>query len=517
MDKIQIFDTTLRDGEQTPGVYFDLATKIEIAQALEKLGVDIIEAGYPAASSGDFEAVQAISQVVSKSTICGLARATKSDIEQAAKALKGAARSRIHIFLATSDIHMKYKLKMSRSEVLVATKEAIEFAVSLADEIQFSAEDACRSDREFLVEVYQTAIEAGAKILNVPDTVGYRLPKEYGDIFRYLRENVKGCDSVVWSAHCHDDLGLGVANSLEAIEAGVRQVECTINGLGERAGNAAMEEIVMAIETRKNYFKVETGIKTQNIFRTSRLVSAAAGVAIGPTKAIVGENAFAHESGIHQHGVLENPETYEIMKPETIGAGRSTLVLGKLSGRHAVEDRLQSMGYNLSKEKMAAVFAAFKELADQKAQIFDPDLAALVADQRVSLQPQWYRLTELQMSGSSGGFATGAVKIESNQGVERRASCGDGPIDAIFQAIDDATQLYPVLEDFQIRSVTSGRDALGETIVRLGKGGQSAVGRGISTNIVESSAKAYMEALNRLVSTGADLSKGGEKNGNDND
>ena len=510
MEKVQIFDTTLRDGEQTPGVHFDLSTKIEIAQALERLGVDIIEAGFPAASPGDFEAVQSVSRVVTKSTICGLARASKKDIEKAAEALKDAKRSRIHIFLATSDIHMKYKLKMTREEVLAAVKEAVHFAVPLADEVQFSAEDACRSDRDFLVEVYQTAIDEGATVLNVPDTVGYRMPAEYGGLFEYLKSRVTTEKVVTWSAHCHDDLGLGVANSLAAVGAGARQVECTINGLGERAGNAAMEEIVMAIGTRKDYFKAETQIKTEKIFSTSRLVSAAAGIGISPTKAIIGENAFAHESGIHQHGMLENPETYEIMKPETIGAGRSTLVLGKLSGRHAVEERLQAMGYELSKEKMEAVFKAFKELADRKAQIFDPDLAALVTDQRVSLQPQWYRLAEMQIASSSIGLATGAVAIESSYGIVKKAACGDGPVDAVFQAINDATGLMPELQDFQLRAVTSGPDALGEATVRLGKEGISVTGRGVSTNIVESSAKAYMDALNRLVSTGIDLTEGGQ-------
>lgn len=511
MEKVQIFDTTLRDGEQTPGVHFDLATKIEIAQALENLGVDIIEAGFPASSQGDFEAVQSISRLVKKSTICGLARSHRSDIEKAAAALKDAERSRIHIFLATSDIHMEYKLKMSRAEVIAAIYDSVSFAVSLVDEIQFSAEDACRSDREFLVQAYEAAIEAGAKILNVPDTVGYRTPDEYGSIFLYLKEYVKGSDSVIWSAHCHDDLGLATANSIAAIQAGARQVECTINGLGERAGNAAMEEIVMAIATRKNHMRVMTGIQTKQIYRVSRLVSAASGLAVSPTKAIIGENAFAHESGIHQHGVLENPETYEIIKPESIGAGRSTLVLGKLSGRHAVEERLLSMGYQLSREKLDTVFKAFKELADKKAQIFDLDLAALVTDHRASLQPQWYRLQSVQIASSSEGLATGAVRIESSSGTLERAACGDGPVDAIFQAINEATQYCPELEDFQLRAVTSGPDALGEAAVRLGKNGVSVTGRGVSTDIVESSAKAYLDALNRLVSVEMNISEGGKK------
>lgn len=511
MEKVQIFDTTLRDGEQTPGVHFDLATKIEIAQALEKLGVDIIEAGFPASSAGDFEAVQSISRLIKNSTICGLARSYRPDIEKAAAALKEANRSRIHIFLATSDIHMKYKLKMSRAEVIAAVRDSVSFAVPLTDEVQFSAEDACRSDREFLVEAYEAAIEAGAKILNVPDTVGYRTPDEYGQVFRYLQEHVKDSSSVVWSAHCHDDLGLATANSIAAVQGGARQVECTINGLGERAGNAAMEEIVMTISTRKPYMKVTTGIQTEQIYRISRLVSAASGLAISPTKAIIGENAFAHESGIHQHGVLENPETYEIIKPESIGAGRSSLVLGKLSGRHAVEERLHAMGYQLSKEKLDTVFTAFKELADKKAQIFDLDLAALVTDHRAGLQPQWYRLQGIQIASSSGGLATGAVRIESSCGILEKAACGDGPVDAVFQAINEATQYCPELEDFQLRAVTSGPDALGEAVVRLGKNGVSVTGRGVSTDIVESSAKAYLDALNRLVSKEMNILEGDKK------
>lgn len=500
MGKIQIFDTTLRDGEQTPGVCLDLTEKVEIALALEKLGVDVIEAGFPIASPGDFAAVQAVAQAVKQPTVAALARAAQKDIERAWEAVKGATQPRIHTFLATSDIHLEHKLKMSREAALQRIEEAVRYASSFTADVEFSAEDASRSDWDFLCQAYSTAIRAGAKVINIPDTVGYTLPDEFSRLIRYLREHIPEADRAVFSVHCHDDLGMAVANSLAAVSAGATQVECTINGLGERAGNAAMEEVVMALATRKDYYQHDTGIRTQNLYRTSRLVSTLTGVVVQPNKSIVGDNAFAHESGIHQHGMINNASTYEIMSPASVGMQRTSLVLGKHSGRHAVEERLRELGYELSAQQLDEVFVAFKELADKKKQVFDRDLEALAGGGRQALRPEWFRLQGHQVSSGSGVSATAAVRIETSAGLVEKAACGDGPVDAVFQAINAAVGFDVDLQDYQLRAVTAGQDAMGEACVWVRQGERSFNGRGLSTDVVEASAKAYVNALNKMIS-----------------
>ena len=495
---IKIFDTTMRDGEQTPGIALGTPEKVEIAQALARLKVDVIEAGFPITSKGDFDAVKNISERVKGPTICALARTSPEDIECAREALKAAENSRIHVFIAASDIHLEYKLKMTRQEVLESAEKAVALARKYAGEVEFSAEDATRSDWEFLREIYQIAINAGATTINVPDTVGYTTPGEYAALIRYLRENVDGIDKAVISVHCHDDLGLAVANSLAAIEAGAGQVECTVNGIGERAGNAAMEEIVMALATRNNYYKATTNIDTQQIFRTSRLVSSLTGVNIHPVKAIVGDNAFAHESGIHQHGVLSNPLTYEIMTPETVGIGSNSIVLGKHSGRHAFITRLQDMGYDFEQEKYNQLFVRFKELADHKTNISDRDLEALVSE-KAAYRPEWFRLISHQEHSSSGGRAIGSVVLESSSGITEEVCFGEGPVDAAYKAVERAVGFDIDLRDFQLKAVTGGVDALGESTVLVERDGKKFYGRGLSTNIIEASIRAYINAINSMI------------------
>ncbi len=497
---IRIFDTTLRDGEQTPGVNLNTAEKLELAQALAKLKVDIIEAGFPIASPGDFAAVSEIAAKIKGPAIAGLARTNPQDIDAAVRALKKAERPRIHTFIATSDIHLQYKLKMSRQDVLTAAEEAVRYARKYVEDIEFSAEDASRSDWEYLCQVLTRAIAAGASTINVPDTVGYTTPDEFGALIRYIREHVPNIDQAVISVHCHNDLGMAVANSLAAIQNGAGQVECTVNGLGERAGNAAMEEIVMALNARSEYYKAATAINTQQIYRASRLVSVLTGVAVQPNKAIVGDNAFAHESGIHQHGVLNNPLTYEIMRPETIGLNRNIFILGKLSGRHAFGDKLKSMGYELEGERLDEVFAKFKELADRKKVVFDKDIEALLTE-KAATHPQWYRLTYHHVVSGNQMVATASVRVETDQGTVEQAACGDGPVDATFQAIEKAVGFAVCLKDYQIKAVTSGEDALGEATVWLEQDGKTVNGRGLSTDIIEASARAYTSAINKLIAT----------------
>ena len=500
MGKIRIFDTTLRDGEQTPGVCLELNEKVEIALALEKLGVDVIEAGFPIASPGDFAAVEAVAKAVKKPVVAALARAAKNDIDRAWEAVKAAQQPCIHTFLATSDIHLKHKLKMSRQEALERIDSAVRYACSLTPEVEFSAEDASRSDWDFLCQAYRTAIRAGAKTVNVPDTVGYTLPEEFAKLIRYLRAHIADANQAVFSVHCHNDLGMAVANSLAAVGAGATQIECTINGLGERAGNAALEEIVMALATRNDFYQMETGIQSQQLYRTSRLVSTFAGIVVQPNKSIVGDNAFAHESGIHQHGMLNHASTYEIISPASVGMQKTSLVLGKHSGRHAVEDRLKELGYELSAEKLDEVFGNFKTLADKKKQIFDRDLEALVGEGQQAKRPEWFRLQSHQVSSGSDISATAAVKIESSSGVVEKAACGDGPVDAVFHAINAAVGFEVDLKDYQLRSVTAGQDAMGEASVSVRQGSRSFNGRGVSTDVVEASAKAYLNALNKMIS-----------------
>jgi 2-isopropylmalate synthase len=496
MRRITIFDTTLRDGEQTPGVNLNKEEKIEIAKQLEAAGVDVIEAGFPITSNGDFEAVSAIAREVKNCTVAALARANKKDIDRAWEAVQWANKPRIHTFIATSDIHMEFKLKMQPEEVLKKAKEMVAYAKSLCNDIEFSPEDGSRTRPEFLYEVLETVIEAGATVLNIPDTVGYATPAEFGAFIKGIKENVKNIDKAKISVHCHNDLGLAVANSLAAMEHGADQIECAVNGLGERAGNAALEELVMAINTRKDYFNCETGVNTEKIHRLSSLTSRTTGVMIQPNKAIVGANAFAHESGIHQHGVLNNRMTYEIMTPESIGLKDNVMVLGKHSGRHAFEDRIIELGYSLDKEKINETFIKFKELADRKKKILDEDIEALIHEEVIELNEK-YILKDFHTTTGNQIRSTSTVKVVSEDEVFEEAAIGDGPINSIFKAIERSLGEEMELLDFSIKSITSGRDALGDVRVLVAKDGNKFVGKGISTNILEASARAYLNAINK--------------------
>jgi len=495
---IKIFDTTLRDGEQTPGVCLEAREKVEIAQALAKLKVDVIEAGFPIASPGDFEAVRQVAEKVKGPIIAALARANMKDIDAAWQALKKAERPRIHTFIATSDIHLEYKLKMTREQVLEQSRNAVRYARKFVSDVEFSAEDASRSDRDFLCEIFTAVIDAGATTINIPDTVGYTTPDEFGELIKYIREHVPNIAKVEISVHCHDDLGMAVANSLAAVRNGAAQVECAMNGLGERAGNASLEEVVMALNTRKTYYKATTNVATKNIYRTSRLVSALSGVIVPPTKAIIGDNAFAHESGIHQHGVLNNSLTYEIMSPETIGISRNSLVLGKHSGRHAFEDRLRDMGYELDGETINALFSQFKDLADRKKTVFDRDIEALITE-KSTVKPEWYRLVYHNVVSGNQTVATASVRLESSMGVVEEACCGDGPVDAVFKAIEAAVGFPVNLKDYQLKAVTAGQDALGEATTWIECDGKVFSGRGLSTDIIEASARAYINTINKMM------------------
>ena len=497
-NRVYFFDTTLRDGEQTPGVSLQTPEKIEIAKGLVRLGIDVIEAGFPAASPGDFEAVQTIAREVKGTTICGLARANEKDVQKVADALKDAERSRLHVFIATSEIHMKYKLKMTRQEVLDRVESILAFAKGKFDEIEFSGEDAARTDLDFLCEVFGVAIAGGATIINVPDTVGYMNPNEFGDKIRYIKEHTSGIENAIISVHCHDDLGLANANTLAAIKAGARQVEGTINGLGERAGNVAIEEVVMALKTRHDYFDdLQVNIDTKQFTKVSKLVSRLTGVVVPPNKAIVGSNAFAHESGIHQHGMMSNPETYEIMTPESVGAEKTDLVLGKHSGRHAFADHLAKLGFqSFAEEKINDLFAKFKELADRKKQVYDDDIVALVVDnlhhkKAFELVAQYYKLGEK-------GYAYADVRLMTPEGEKADAAVGDGPVDASLKAVERVVGLPISLKDYQIRAITAGKDALGEATLKVEYNGRLYHGRGISTDIVKSSVNAYINAVNSV-------------------
>ena len=497
-NRVYFFDTTLRDGEQTPGVSLQTPEKIEIAKGLVRLGIDVIEAGFPAASPGDFEAVQTIAREVKGTTICGLARANEKDVQKVADALKDAERSRLHVFIATSEIHMKYKLKMTRQEVLDRVKSILEFAKGKFDEIEFSGEDAARTDLDFLCEVFGVAIAGGATIINVPDTVGYMNPNEFGDKIRYIKEHTPGIENAIISVHCHDDLGLANANTLAAIKAGARQVEGTINGLGERAGNVAIEEVVLALKTRHDYFDdLQVNIDTKQFTKVSKLVSRLTGVVVPPNKPIVGSNAFAHESGIHQHGMMSNPETYEIMTPESVGAEKTDLVLGKHSGRHAFADHLAKLGFqSFTEEKINDLFGKFKELADRKKQVYDDDIVALVVDnlhhkKAFELVAQYYKLGEK-------GYAYADVRLMTPEGEKADAAVGDGPVDASLKAVERVVGLPISLKDYQIRAITAGKDALGEATLKVEYNGRLYHGRGISTDIVKSSVNAYINAVNSV-------------------
>ncbi len=497
-ERIRIFDTTLRDGEQSPGCSMNLQEKLALARQLERLGVDVIEAGFPIASEGDFESVRAIAAELSDTIVCGLARTGSEDVDRAQQALEGAAKPRIHTFIATSDIHLQHKLRMSREQVLAEVDRAVRQARGHCDDVEFSAEDATRSDWEYLVQVFSVAIEAGARTLNVPDTVGYTQPEEYAALIRFLRERVPGSDRVAYSVHCHNDLGLAVANSLAAVLAGARQVECTVNGIGERAGNTSMEEVVMAIKTRRDVYQgLDTGIRTREIYASSRLLSSTIGVSVQPNKAVVGDNAFAHEAGIHQDGVLKAPITYEIMTPQSIGRPSNELVLGKHSGRHAFRERLLELGFELEGEPFQEAFRRFKALADVKKTVFNEDLEAIVAD-AVTRVDERFQVGEISIL--SGTFAKPTATIELLvDGEKRKATAlGIGPVDAVFKAIAELTETKSELERFQVNAITGGMDALGEVSVTVSEDGRRVIGNGADPDIIVASARAYVHALNKL-------------------
>ena len=498
-NRLIIFDTTLRDGEQSPGASMNLAEKLEIAHALAELGVDIIEAGFPIASPGDFEAVQLVARQVTGPTICGLARCNPADIDRAWEALKDAQKPRIHVFLATSAIHREFKLKMAKDEIVRRAVDGVTRARSLCDNIEFSPEDAARTELEFLAEVVEKVIEAGATTLNIPDTVGYAVPEQYAAAIRYLKQNVRGIDKIVLSVHCHNDLGLAVSNSLAALKEGARQVECTINGIGERAGNCALEEIVMAVRTRADYFNLDVGVQTKRLLPTSRLVSRVTGIHVQRNKAIVGQNAFAHEAGIHQDGMLKHANTYEIMRPEDVGVSRTDLVLGKHSGRHALGQRIRDLGYHLDNKQLQKVFDDFKVLADRKKTIYDADVEAL-AESVLHTGPAVWTLEAVSCTGGSATVPVSAVVLWHKDGtLHRDAGTGDGPIDAVFKTIERITGLDVKLRQFSINSVSEDEDAQGEAQVEAEYQGRILRGRAVSTDIIEASALAFLQVINRAL------------------
>ncbi|MEZ4600484.1 MAG: 2-isopropylmalate synthase [Syntrophotaleaceae bacterium] len=505
---IKIFDTTLRDGEQSPGASMNIEEKLRIASQLEKLNVDVIEAGFPIASEGDFEAVRKVAKTIKGTQIAGLSRANDKDIDCAWNALKYAGeRGRIHTFIATSDIHMKHKLKMSEQQVIDTAVAAVKRAAGYTPNVEFSAEDAVRTRLPFLAQVVREVIAAGAKVVNIPDTVGYTIPSEYFNIIRYLKENVPNIEQATISVHCHNDLGLAVANSLAAVQAGAGQVECTINGIGERAGNCSLEEVVMALRTRHDILAFRTDVVTEHIYAASKLLSTITGIVVQPNKAIVGANAFAHEAGIHQHGVLMEKSTYEIMTPESIGLTQNKLVLGKHSGRHAFGQRLVELGYDLSKEDLDKAFVRFKALADKKKDIYDEDLDAIVADEIVRI-PERYKLVEMSVASGSFAAPTATVALEIDGKIKKMAVMGGGPVDATFKAIKKLTKSKARLLSFTVGAITGGTDAQGECTVRLGLDGREVLGQGAHPDIIVASAKAYINALNKLATVLTRITEG---------
>ncbi len=497
-EKVYIFDTTLRDGEQSPGASMNIEEKLQVAKQLAKLGVDVIEAGFPIASEGDFEAVKEIAMEVSGPQIAALARTNEEDIVRAWEAIKYSKNPRIHTFIATSDIHLEYKLRISREEALEKAVKAVELARSFTENVEFSAEDATRSDWDFLVKIFTEAIRAGATVINVPDTVGYTVPEEYYNLIKYLKENVPNIDKAMISVHCHNDLGLAVANSLYAIKAGARQVEATINGIGERAGNASMEEIVMILKVRKDLFPYYTDIVTEQIYPTSRLLQQITGIKVQPNKAIVGDNAFAHESGIHQDGVLKKAITYEIMTPQSVGWPTNKLVLGKHSGRHAFKEFIEQMGYELSDDQFNKAFKLFKALADKKKRVYEEDIEALIAEEILRL-PEKYNFISANITSGTDMLPVGTVILEIEGKKVKEADFGDGPVDAIYNAIKKATGKDDVhLVRFDVSSITGGTDAIGEVTVRIEENGKVAMGQGTDTDILVAAAKAFINALNKL-------------------
>lgn len=496
--RVKVFDTTLRDGEQSPGCSMNVEEKLRMAAQLEALGVDILEAGFPIASEDDFKAVREVARTCRRVTVAALARALREDIERAWEALAEAAQPRIHTFLATSDIHLSKKLKISREQALEQIDQAVRLARSFTSDVEFSPEDATRTDLDFLCQAVQVAINAGATTVNIPDTVGYTIPREYAHIIRTLRERVEGIEDATISVHCHNDLGMAVANSLAAIEAGARQVECTINGIGERAGNASLEEIAMALKVRRDLLEYETGINSTEIFRTSQLLSNITGVQVQPNKAIVGRNAFAHEAGIHQHGVLADKLTYEIMKPETVGVKQSTLVLGKHSGRHALQKRYEELSYHLTRAELDKAYKLFTKLADQKKEIYDEDLIVILQDGLRDI-PETYKLRSVEALAGTSKTSWASVTLERSGQIMSRTGQGAGPVEAVFAIIDFLTGVSGQLVDYSVHSVTQGADAVGEVFVHVELDGKAFTGRAASTDIVEASARAYLHAVNKAV------------------
>lgn len=494
---IKIFDTTLRDGEQSPGASMNVEEKITLAKQLARLGVDIIEAGFAISSPGDFEAIKRIGSEVEGPVICSLARARREDIDRAWEALKDAPKRRIHTFISTSDIHLKYQFRLTREEAKRRAVEMVGHARSYVDDVEFSPMDATRSDPAYLMEVIEAVIEAGATTVNIPDTVGYAMPEEFGALIKSIKEKVKNIDRAVISVHCHNDLGLAVANALAAIRNGAGQVECTINGIGERAGNCSMEEVVMALKTRRDFYDADTNIITEEIIRSSRLVTKITGIPVQPNKAIVGANAFAHESGIHQDGLLKERTTYEIIRPESIGLVKTSLVLGKHSGRHAFRDKLRQMGYELADEDLNKAFERFKRLADQKKKVFDEDIEAIISDEIQQIK-ETFVLKYLHVESGTVATPTATVELSVNGVGVRRTAKGDGPVDAVYKTITEATGTKSKLEAYLVKGITGGTDALGEVTVKLEEDGRKVTGHGADTDIIIASAKAYINALNKL-------------------
>lgn len=496
--EIKIFDTTLRDGEQSPGCSMNLQEKLEIARQLERLRVDVIEAGFAVASPGDFAAVKAVAETIKNCVVASLSRALPKDIDHSWEAIKNAVSPRIHTFIASSPIHMQYKLRMEPEKVLEQAVDMVAYAKKYCRDVEFSAEDASRSEPEFLYRLFEKVIQAGATVVNVPDTVGYATPWEIYDLITGIRNHVPNIDKAEIAIHCHNDLGMAVANTLAAYRAGAAQLECTINGIGERAGNAALEEIVMALETRRDFFAASHSLDTTQIYRSSRLVTSLTGVQVQPNKAVVGANAFAHEAGIHQHGVLANKSTYEIMTPASIGLTSNRMVLGKHSGRHAFEDRLHAMGYQLQKDKLDEAFEQFKELADKKKLVEDEDIEALVQQKAVDI-PEAFQLQRFVVNSGNSITATAAVRVTQNGGELEEVATGDGPVDAGLNAVDKLVGMDFDLEDYVLRSVTKGKDAQGEVSVKIHKDGRRYSGRGLSTDVVEASIQAYLNAINKML------------------
>ncbi len=494
---IRIFDTTLRDGEQSPGASMNVEEKITLARQLARLGVDIIEAGFAISSPGDFEAIRRIGAEVEGPVICSLARARKEDIDRAWEALKDAPRRRIHTFISTSDIHLKHQFRLTREEALKRAVEMVSHARSYVEDVEFSPMDATRSDAPYLLEVVEAVIKAGAKTINIPDTVGYAMPEEFGALIKQIKDTVKNINEAVISVHCHNDLGLAVANALAAVRNGAEQVECTVNGIGERAGNCSMEEVVMALRTRKDFFGADTAVRTEEIVRTSRLVTKITGISVQPNKAIVGANAFAHESGIHQDGLLKERTTYEIMTPESIGLVKTHLVLGKHSGRHAFRDRLREMGYELSDDDLNKAFERFKRVADQKKEVFDEDLEAIVSDEMQQVR-EVYVLRHLKAESGTGITPTASVELVVDGVTVSQTGKGDGPVDAVYRTIAAITKTQSKLEAYLVKGITGGTDALGDVTVKVEEGGKKVTGHGADTDIIVASAKAYVNALNKL-------------------